>query len=110
MLDLKYLLTEVWALTEERKNVPLEAVSAFSQCLLSDLLVFSSFHTQLLPWPERIWSVFGVGAGGGHMWETVFFLIAQQVDEVEKNRKMEVDECFLHSKLEDIFSNKNTYK
>ena len=44
------------------------------------------------------------------MWETVFFLIAQQVDEVEKNRKMEVDECFLHSKLEDIFSNKNTYK
>lgn len=44
------------------------------------------------------------------MWETVFFLIAQQVDEVEKTRKMEVDECFLHSKLEDIFSNKNTYK
>ena len=44
------------------------------------------------------------------MWETVFFLIAQQVDEAEKNRKMEVDECFLHSKLEDIFSNKNTYK
>ena len=44
------------------------------------------------------------------MWESVFFLIAQQVDEVEKNRKMEVDECFLHSKLEDIFSNKNTFK
>lgn len=44
------------------------------------------------------------------MWETEVFLIPQQVNEVEKNRKMEVDECFLHSKLDDIFSNKNTYK
>lgn len=40
---------------------------------------------------------------GGDTWETEFIFTAQLVDGVERDRKMEIGEYFLHSKLEVIF-------
>lgn len=52
----------------------------------------------------------GADLGWGGISGRQFICIAQPVDRVERNRKMEVDEDFLSSKLENMFFNKNTYK
>lgn len=69
------------------------------------------FMFSLTPFlPQAIGQNLAVFGMKGDKWEIEFIFIAQLVDGFERNGKMEVDEYFLHSKLEYIFSNKNTYK